>query len=54
MHPTFHPTLIFSMLDEILAAFGQGFTLPYAFSGSHIRHYRSSSRARAAADKAQI
>ena len=23
-HPTFHPTLVFSMLDEILDAFDQG------------------------------
>ena len=26
-HPTFHPTLVFSMLDEMLDAFDQGFTL---------------------------
>ena len=24
--PTFHPTLVFSMLDEMLDAFDQGFT----------------------------
>ena len=24
-HPTFHPTLAFSMLDEMLDAFDQGF-----------------------------
>ena len=25
-HPTFHPTLVFSMLDEMLDAFDQGFS----------------------------
>ena len=27
MHPTFHPTLVFSMLDEMLDVFDQGFTV---------------------------
>ena len=30
-HPTFHPTLAFSMLDEMLDAFYQGFSIKNLF-----------------------
>ena len=36
-HPTFHPTLVFSMLDEMLDAFDQGFTGVLSTVGSQER-----------------